>query len=93
MSGMGGGQGGLVPGPRRDQNVHSLAMAKRDRPPLVCAACDHLIGPRDSFVYRVVDGTEGVWCPGCAPRSRSTSADRDCAGNRETEAATVHRDS
>jgi hypothetical protein len=39
-------------------------MARRDPRELVCAACGHVIGPRDGFVYRVIDGREGVWCPG-----------------------------
>jgi hypothetical protein len=40
---------------------------KPDPPPLVCAACGHVSGPRDRFVYRVIDGAEGVWCPSCVP--------------------------
>jgi hypothetical protein len=34
---------------------------------LVCSACGHVIGPGDSFVYRVIGGREGLWCPGCVP--------------------------
>jgi hypothetical protein len=66
-------------------------MPKRDWPPLVCFACGHVIGERDGFVYRVVDGREGVWCPGCVPQPPS-SADREDAGYREAEVPTGRRE-
>jgi hypothetical protein len=64
-------------------------MARRDPPELVCVACGHVIGLRDGFVYRVIDGREGVWCPGCAPGAGSSG--REDAGDLDDDAATVGR--
>jgi hypothetical protein len=49
-------------------------MAEHEWAPQVCVACGHVIGKRDGVVYKVIDGKEGIWCPGCAPKSSASSA-------------------
>jgi hypothetical protein len=49
---------------------------------LVCAACGHVIGPRDGCVYRVIDGREGVWCPTCVPDRKPVEEDEAARDER-----------